>query len=1221
VTVKNLLVSLFLYVSLAWVGAAYLYTGPEIIHRALLLTAIGLIAILAFLILSRVFGWWRLWRARAASKSPRPQSTPSAPLHPDDQAMLALIAEANSALAKAPSFQGKVGEQPLSTLPLYLLLGPEGSGKTSAFVASGLEPQLLAGEGTTPVSSTRLANLWFAKNAVFAEIGGRAFSGDPARWTPLLRLLRGTSTIPAWRRLLGESERHSELRGVIAFCDSQEFTGAASDPQRLERSVRNWQERLRAVAEVFGVGFPVYLAISKCDKIPFFGDFFRRLSESEANQVLGYTLPAVTDRSSSEVFAEAEAKRLTASFRTLYHALAQRRVTHLAMEPNPALRPGIYEFPRELKRIRSPLVQFLTDVFRPNTLGPAPVLRGYYLLGTRETEAALNDPAATRVDFAGLADSLETTRLFDGGATQLFQPGAHKSAGPGRFVPRWIFVTDLFHRVVLPDRLARPVVATNDRMERYRALALGTVCGLCILLCCGFAWSWGNNRGLLAGLRTAISARTSTHSVPASFDELHSLDQLRLQIRRLEAGLPWSYHWGLYSGDRVLSQARTAYFRRFQRDLLIDLNSLMVSGMDALPAAPDANAPYDPVYRVLKTHLTVTSGACAVDQPLVSTLLKEYRGRLAPNATPEWQALADRQIGFYAAELANGNPARLPEDMEARDHARQYLQQLKGVDRLYANIVASAATHVKAATLKDLAANYREVLSGPEGVDAVFSKEGLAYFEKASRESNPGTLGEACVVGQSPGVIGAFQRDAETARALDRMFLADYVLHWRKFVEGFSVLRYASAADAARKLEILSDHKSPLLAVLALTAGQTNFPQAETPAESAVRKKIDQLMKKGEEAAKPAAAPTDQVPDVPTAPVDLVRFFQPVGWVVPPGSDTWVTDKNAAYIDALSQLRHSMQDIAQAGRTPDPTIYQTAAQNYDKATDAVRQIAKGFKPVGVGNLDTTVEALLMAPIRSANPFIIRNFEQVSAQSVNAALQAFCRSQRTTLQKYPFQSSSGEDVGLADLAALLQPVSGALWKFQQQSLADLVVKEGGQWKAKDSGKKPQPTPDLLTWLNRAESAAGAFYPGGNPQPQLVYSLRPKLDPSFKDTILELEIDGKSYPFNTPLQKQFVWPASLGTPSPGAVARLRNAGFSAAFASRGGIWGIFRILADAEPRDFGSKLVEWKYTSGGVGRKEPIQPGPVDLEIVTFPGGIDVFNPKFWAGFTCPTQAAQ
>src|SRR5262249_16787929 len=162
--------------------------------------------------------------------------------------------------------------------------------------------------------------------------------------------------------------------------------------------------------EVFGAGFPVYQVVTKCDVVPFFPEFFRRLPETEAGQILGCTLPL--DRGAlrrGEVFAEAEAKRLNASFRSLYHRLAARRIVHLALEPVPAKRPAFYEFPRELKRIRSPLVQFLTDAFRPNALPPGPLLRGYSLSGTRQVEVAAMDAAVSRPDSNALG--LEATRL------------------------------------------------------------------------------------------------------------------------------------------------------------------------------------------------------------------------------------------------------------------------------------------------------------------------------------------------------------------------------------------------------------------------------------------------------------------------------------------------------------------------------------------------------------------------------------------------------------------------------------------------------------------------------------------------------------------------------------------------------------------------------------------------------------------------------------------
>jgi type VI secretion system protein ImpL len=348
VSIKTLFFGLFLYVCLVWVAVAYWHSGMD---AGLFWTAMGLVALLGYLILARIAGWWRLRRARAPS-SPAPALRPAAiaVVHEDDAALAAMLEEANAALAKAPGYRAERGKVPLCELPVYLLIGPEGSGKTSTFINSSLEPQLLAGQvaGSGPVVPTRLCNVWLAGKAIFVELSGRSFAGDIGRWKELLSILRGKRTIPFWRRLWGTPAQQVELRAVIGFCEVKEFTGASADPQRLARQARDWQERLRAIAEVFGE-FPVYQVITKCDGIPFFPEFFRRLPETEAGQILGCTLPL--NRADAlrrgEVFAEAEAKRLTATFRSLYHRLAARRIIHLAHEPDPAKRPAVYEFPRE----------------------------------------------------------------------------------------------------------------------------------------------------------------------------------------------------------------------------------------------------------------------------------------------------------------------------------------------------------------------------------------------------------------------------------------------------------------------------------------------------------------------------------------------------------------------------------------------------------------------------------------------------------------------------------------------------------------------------------------------------------------------------------------------------------------------------------------------------------------------------------------------------------
>ena len=99
---KSLIFALFLYVSLVWVGAVYLYSGPKIQEFGLLWTIIGLIALLAIIAGARLWGWWRLWRAKSVGR-PAVATKPAPIIHEDDAALAALIAEANANLAKAPA--------------------------------------------------------------------------------------------------------------------------------------------------------------------------------------------------------------------------------------------------------------------------------------------------------------------------------------------------------------------------------------------------------------------------------------------------------------------------------------------------------------------------------------------------------------------------------------------------------------------------------------------------------------------------------------------------------------------------------------------------------------------------------------------------------------------------------------------------------------------------------------------------------------------------------------------------------------------------------------------------------------------------------------------------------------------------------------------------------------------------------------------------------------
>src|SRR5262249_4942561 len=123
---------------------------------------------------------------QAQPPSPPPQVQAEVPRE-ESEALTALIGEANARLAQSPKLASQRTRSTIADFPAFLMFGSEGSGKTSLFLASGLDIESLAGQvqRDSSVVPTRLANIWFAGNSIVVEAGGQ-FSGDPGRWTRFL---------------------------------------------------------------------------------------------------------------------------------------------------------------------------------------------------------------------------------------------------------------------------------------------------------------------------------------------------------------------------------------------------------------------------------------------------------------------------------------------------------------------------------------------------------------------------------------------------------------------------------------------------------------------------------------------------------------------------------------------------------------------------------------------------------------------------------------------------------------------------------------------------------------------------------------------------------------------------------------------------------------------------------------------------------------------------
>jgi type VI secretion system protein ImpL len=1218
-TIRRLLFILFLYILLVWTIVAYLDFGDsrKLVSQGLLWTAVGIGVLLLWLILERVIGWLRTRQAQQAAK-PASRAPQAVQMHEDDIALVSLLKEADQRLAQAPSAPGTRPSRALE-LPLYLIVGPERVGKTAVVQNSGIEPALLAGqvlEPGGPLASTRVANLWLAQQSLFMEVSGRVFNSDPARLSEFLGHLQSGAKAAGWRRWFQPPPQPVALRGVVLVFDSQKFAGTP-EPSELSRSAQRIRERLDCIADMIGGDVPVYVLFTRIDGLRYFPEFFARLAEGEVAQVFG----ALTDdrrRVEGGTWAQAATKQLNQYFQSLFLRLSDRRLQALAQESKPPQKPPIYEFPREFKRIRTHLVQFLVDIFKPDPLKAGPQLRGFFFAGIQRVErlapAAATDLKST---YRPAVPAAEATQIFSAEMLTSFgKPSPDVSSA--HLVDQWVFLKDFFQNVL---RMDRPVVrraATPSKADQYYKFAAAAALVLALFL--GVVWtiSWSGNSRMTTEVERA-DARVQRQGTELTVSNLQALDRLRELLEDFERDNPLRLHWGLYTVDSLREIARRTYFERLKRLSLDPINARLVAYLAQAGTATHAEDT-TLTYNRLKTHRTTTNLGCPVDRPTISKVLRTSVAEIFPDLGDEQSALLNRQLDFYVSQLGKQGklPVALTEDAAAEEKARAYLRQASGLDQQLRGLLADLNRQFKPLVVSDFAERYRDVLNGPNEFAGAYTKPGLAAFQDLVAKGNFGSGEEACVMGESAALT---QRalDMESKERLSSLYYRQYADAWREFLGSYSVIRYSSLDDAARRLNILAGPTSPLLGVVRLVAMNTSFPLPK-PGEPSIFDKGLQKLGLGTTKAKADKA-SDQVQhfivgDTRMTTGDLAKLFQPVSFTTPPETDRLVNDNDAEYVKGLRTLQQSLDALARASAAERMTAIPQARTALVQAHAARAALADKFLDVGNEGLNRQLADLLDQPIRLADPVIPQNTEAFSGGKKNAELAQFCKEMLPILSKYPFNPNSQVDATLNDVSKAFSPTDGLVWKYVEKSAADLAVRKGSEWIPNPALQGMKVAPELLIFLGRAQQLTNVFFAeGGMIQAKVKYVLRPVPGQTIA---IRLTLDGSELSSQNPLQKTFYWPAPAGV-MPGAVGTVEAGGLSTGFGRFDGLWGVFRLFQNADERPLGSHPVQWSEIRGRGGAEPQKLTPPAKVEFVELPGGQDLFNPKFFDDLQCPKRA--
>jgi type VI secretion system protein ImpL len=1018
-----------------------------------------------------------------------------------------LIHEAERKLASA-----KLGQSArVGNLPVFIVMGDAGTTKTSVMLHSGLEPELVAGQvyQAGNVTPTRGANFWFSRRSIFVELGGQLLA-DGNRFRNAAKRLQPRSSV------VGKGEQAARAAVVCFDCENFTKPGAMDF---VGNAARNLRARLGEISQAMGIDLPVYALFTKIDRLPFFADYVRNLNNEEATQVLGVTLPMMKGRGEG-VYAEQEAARLTASFEQLFRSLADGRPEFLSRESDAGKLPGAYEFPREFRKVRPALVQFLVDLCRPSQLSVGPFLRGFYFTGVRPViinEAAPVAPAAASQPASYGAGAAGATGIFNPRAAQ---PAAAQPAAPPvlstRKVPQWVFLSHFFNDVLLADKAAMGASGASTKVSGARRILYIAAASLCFLLTVFFTISFFKNLGIESRMKAAARGIPATELQPMEFAPLPSLqklDAMRSELQTLAKyrrdGAPFFYKWGLYYGDEVYRTARPVYCSRFRQLLLKQTQANMLTYLHGLPSS---NAEYRPAYEALRSYLITTSHPEKSDDQLAPALMRFWQNDRTPDT--DRATLARAQFDFYQQDLLEPNPCTAGADAVAVGGAQAYLKRLGGAQRVYQGMLSEANKKFHPVNFNKQFPGSEKTLLDNYDVPGAFTKDGWKFMTEAIAHPDRYVKGEAWVLGGDDG--GPPPDLAKLSQEIKGFYLADFLKEWRTYIRSGRVQKYADLKDASEKLQTLSGNQSTLLQMIALASQNT---AVEDPAVTAV--------------------------------------FQPVHAVVPPTNmDRLIAPQNQPYMGSLGQLQLS---IDAAANQPPPNDAQKAATRgvAAQAIGTTRTLAQSFSLDKEGHVEQQVQRLLEEPITNTDAL---TKPPDMAADLNKKGAGLCKQMRPLWDRFPFNPNSRTDATLDEVNAVFKPKDGAIAQFVDANLK----KDGGNF-VPASGGTAQLTPAFAQFMKRAADFADALYKDGSSNPHFTYTV--KAMPTTYDERVDLVVDGQTASFAGPGSKPFTW---TGNPQSTTQLKIKiKGGGDHAFPIYNGLWSIFHFVYESD-RYSGSQI---------------------------------------------------
>lgn len=1102
--------------------------------------------------LSMVFVSWRAGvRKSALEESEEGQESLQREQRIDDEQkeLRSRFKEALRTLKTSSLYRGR-SERWRHDLPWYLLIGPQGSGKTSLLDFSGLEFPLnrIDRKLTRDTLGSTHCDWYFAEHGVLIDTAGRYLTQpngevDGNAWNTLLELLRG-------RR------RNRPLNGVLLTLPVEVLQGG--DEQALEILARQVRGRLQEVQQKLRVDLPVYLVLSKADQLLGFDEFFDQLSREDSDQVFGASFGKEQDGTDVAVLRD--------EFEDLLRRLNSQMIMRMHQERDTQRRGRILDFPHQLGLIGERLCLFVDMAFTGNRYQRASQLRGFYLTSAPHLSQRLDqDTAAIGANLGLESDVLPTLH-----------------SGRSRFIHH------LLSQVIFPEA----DLAGLDQGERrrihwgQRALYLGALGSLGLF---GLVWATGfsANHGRLEQLRELAQQWTAQRtSLNAQSDAMAALKALDLSYQATQVFPPpgevaLHERAGLYQGEASNPVLRAAYERELQEQLLPRVAQMLEGQIRAN----------------LKDRERLLNS-------LRAYLMLNLQQRRDPNWLQEWVAADWSRRYTGNSTVQNGlnqhferllqQPFSYPLNDRLVAQARQVLRSESLADVIYRVLREQARSLPDYRLSQNLGPQGSLLVGADYVIPGFYTQQGYQqYFSIKGASLVSEILHDNWVLGEGSDISGMDLRQLMVK--LEQLYFRDYANHWGEAVGRVVLEPITDAAEGADQVAGLTSANSPIVQLLVEVRENTRFPVLAEPsdelAETAGKAVGGGALGKVAVAAagKAQDALLKKLPD--TAKKTLQSRFEPLHRLL--DDNNAPTADLAPALQALNELQLQLAQLARSSN-PEQAAFEMAKSRMSGQRDALSSLRTTS-----ARLPRPVSAWFNLMAEETWSLVLNDAYRYLNQRYQGELYSFYG--KAINKRYPFDAHSSSDVAISDFREFFK-AQGIAERFFDNYLRPFVSGDPGDYRLRSiDGRSLPMSRTYLEQMAAAQVIRQSFFADNPSEPQVQFRLEPyTLDPAVSRAEFRFGNQLIEYRHGPIVPVAFTWPTDAENGRASLVLE-KLAGRPIGIEKNTGPWSLFRLL-DLMQSEYltGRDVLVLKADLGGLRANYLLQsqrtPNPFDLGVL-------------------------